>query len=260
MTNYAKTADILGETLTLNFTDQGEGRNFLLFHGGAGLASVAGFGALLAQSNRVVIPTHPGFNGTPRPEWFLSIADLATAYCALIDLLQLSNVTVVGNSVGGWIAAEMALRNSPRIVGAVLLNAVGIDTGSEAKSILNPLEIDPADRAKYAFFDQTFAIAPSTPEAMAMMRSNFETLDVYAGHPFMHHLAFRQRLAGMAKPVLVAWGEEDRIVDLEYGRRYAESIPNSTFKPIAEAGHFPQIEKPQIVLSLINEFLQGLPG
>lgn len=256
MAEAATTIDLFAGTLPLSFADQGEGRTFLLLHGGAGPASFATFAAALArEGNRVITPIHPGFNGKPRPEWLSTIAGLATAYLALVEHLDLSQVTVVGNSVGGWIAAEMALRNSPRVAAAVLINAVGIDTGSPDKKIVNPMDVEPAERAKLAFHDQKFTVAPSTPEAMVVMRSNLETLSVYAGQPFMHDPAFRDRLGKMTSPVLVAWGIEDGIIDLEYGRRYADSIPGSVFKPIADAGHFPQIEKPDAVLGAINDFL-----
>jgi len=75
----------------------------------------------------VIVPTHPGFGGTVRPDALASIGGLAALYGALLDELELTDVTVVGNSIGGWIAAEMALRDiHGRIASMVLLNAVGI--------------------------------------------------------------------------------------------------------------------------------------
>lgn len=257
MAELSRTVSLLAGTLPLGFTDQGNGRALLFLHGGGGPASIMGFAASLVKEQcRVVLPTHPGFNGAFRPEWFSSVSDLATAYLALIEHLDLSDVTVVGHSFGGWIAAEMALRNSPRIVAAVLMNAVGIDTGSADKVIVNPMDLEPAERVRLAYHNPEFAVAPSTPEAMAMMRSNYETLKAYADRPFMYDPAFRLRLAKMSRPVLFAWGEADGILDLSYGRQYADSIPGSIFKPIAEAGHNPHIEKPDVVLGLINEFLR----
>src|SRR5438046_6450995 len=81
---------------------------FLLLHGGAGPASVAGFADLLAARKhaRVIMPTHPGFDATTRPETVQTIRDLAMLYAALLDELDIWDVTVIGNSIGGWIAAE----------------------------------------------------------------------------------------------------------------------------------------------------------
>jgi len=113
----------------LTVEERGDGRPFFVLHGGAGPQSVAAFAQLLAKKghNRVFTPIHPGFGGTPRPDGLNSVAGLAALYVGLLDDLELEDVTVIGNSVGGWITAEMALRDSPRISGIVLLDAVGIE-------------------------------------------------------------------------------------------------------------------------------------
>src|SRR5437870_4415650 len=101
----------------LTFTERGGGRPFVILHGGAGPLSVSGFADLLAETEkvRVIAPTYPGFGGTPRLGALDSIRGLAALYVALLDDLELTDVTVIGNSIGGWIAAEMALRGSPRV-------------------------------------------------------------------------------------------------------------------------------------------------
>ena len=98
----------------VTISDQGQGRPFLLLHGGAGAGSMSGLAQALSKSGRAIVPTHPGFDGEPRPQGFASINDLALAYLALIERLDLTDVVLVGSSAGGWIAAEMALRHSPR--------------------------------------------------------------------------------------------------------------------------------------------------
>lgn len=241
---------LLNDTVTVAVADQGQGRAFLLLHGGAGPASVAGLAAALSAAARVVTPTHPGFNGEPRPEGFRSVADLARAYLDLLDRLALEQVIVVGNSVGGWIAAEMALLAPRRLAGIVLLNAVGIDG-----AIVDPLGLPPAERAAKAFHDpRRYALAPSTPEAAAIMAANHAALRVYAGQPFMHDPTLRARLARLAAPALVAWGASDGIVDVAYGRRLSDSMPGARFALIEEAGHFPHIEQLPRVLGLIEDF------
>lgn len=250
---------LFAETLSFAYTDQGQGRAFLILHGGAGPASVAGLAGALAKSARAIVPTHPGFNGEPRPDQFTRVGDLVLAYLALIERLDLADVVVVGNSVGGWIAAELALRQSPRLAGLVLLNAVGIDTESLGRAIVDPMKLEPAERSALSFHDpQRFAIAPSGPAAAAAMASNQQTLRVYAGEPFMHDPTLRARLAQITIPALVAWGESDRIVDPEYGRLYASSIPGARFELIREAAHFPQIERLDQVVQLIGDFAAGL--
>ena len=246
---------LLAETLPLAFTDTGSGPALLLLHGGAGPSSMAGLADILAGTHRIVTPIHPGFDEEPRPGWFRTIGDLAIAYLALIERLALDDVVLVGNSAGGWIAAEMALRQSPRIAGIVLVNAVGIDTGSPDRVIVNPMKVSPTERAALAFHDPArFSAVPPTPAALQRLMHNQQALQVYAGVPFMHDPALRDRLGSLDVPALVAWGESDRIVDLAYGQRFADSIPTARFAPIAEAGHFPQIEKLDVVSALIRSF------
>ena len=255
------TVDLFAGTLRLSLADAGAGRSFLLLHGGAGPASMYGLAKSLSAKARTIVPTHPGFNGTPRPERFGRIDDLVLAYLSLIERLDLRDVVLVGNSVGGWIAAEMALRLSPRLAGAVLINSVGIDAGKPELSIVDPTAVPPAERAALAFHDpQTFALAPSTPEAAAAMLDNHKALSVYAGEPFMHEPTLLKRLAKMPIPTLVIWGESDRIVSPEYGRVLASSIPGAHYAPVAAAGHFPQIEQLAEVEHLISAFAERCAG
>jgi len=254
---------LLADTAPVAFADLGAGRPFLLLHGGAGPASMVGLAAALSKAHRVIAPIHPGFDGEPRPEWFRTIGDLATAYLAMIERLALSDVVIVGNSAGGWIAAEMALRRSPLIGGIVLVNAVGIDADPQGKPIVNPMAVPPVERAALAFHDPARFAVPLTPEAMEKLARNQQALLVYAGEPFMHDPELRGRLTDLNVPALVAWGTSDGIVDLAYGHRFAASIPNARFEPIAEAGHFPQIEKldevRRLVVAFAVEHLSGKP-
>lgn len=239
-------------TLPVSYHDEGAGRSYLVLHGGAGPLSVRGLASALSATHRVITPTHPGFAGQARPDWFCRPADLVLAYLALLERLDLRDVVVIGNSFGGWLAVEMALRCSERITGVALLNAAGIDTGSPDKHIVDPMKLSPAEVASKAFHDPgRYALTPTTPEAAAAMAANQKTLRVYAGEPFMHDPGLYERLAGMPVPSQVIWGISDRIVDVEYGRRFAEKMPQSSFVVVPDAGHFPHIEQLEQVAGLI---------
>lgn len=254
MTHPIKHVQLFAETLSLAVSDQGQGQPYLILHGGGGPMTVAGFAGALSQSARVIAPTHPGFAGQTRPSWFDSVSDLANAYLALLEKLDLHNVIVIGNSVGGWIAAEMALRKSPRVAGIMLLNACGIDAGPSNKGIADLSTVTPQDRAKLAFHDPVrYGIAPATPEAAAAMAANQQTLRVYAGAQMLDP-SLRSRLAEVSIPSMVVWGESDGIVDLDYGRAFADSMPGSQFESVAEAGHFPHIEQQAKVVELTERF------
>src|SRR4051794_11980504 len=114
--------------IELTVTETGGGRPFLLLHGGAGPFSVLPFAGLLADRHaaRVLVPTAPGFDGTTRPDDLTDVRGLAALYVALLETLGLTDVIVVGNSIGGWVAAEIALLDSPRVAGVVIMNGTGV--------------------------------------------------------------------------------------------------------------------------------------
>ncbi len=244
--------------VAISLTDRGAGRPYLFLHGGAGPGSMAGLAAAMAGSARVVLPTHPGFQGQPRPEAFKTIPELASAYLALLDSMNLNGVILVGNSMGGWVASEMATRHSPRVAGLILLNALGVESGPHGK-VADLSKSTPAEITAMAFYDPAkYAVAPATPEALAMVIENQKTLRVYGGAFFTYDPTLRARLAEVAIPTLVAWGSSDKIADVAYGLEYAESIPGSEFVRLPYAGHFPQIERTATVAGLIPSFLAGL--
>ncbi|MFI9272199.1 alpha/beta fold hydrolase [Kitasatospora sp. NPDC052896] len=239
------------------FGENTDGTGGLMLHGGAGPRSMAGFAAAMSQHAYVVVPTHPGFEGTPRPESVDSIADLASAYLDLIDALGLTSVVVAGSSVGGWIAAEMGLRdNHGRITALMLLGSTGIKPEPPLE-IVNPADLGPAKTGELAFFKPELRpdFAALGDEQKAAMAANQRTLAVYAGDPFCHDPKLRGRLHRVTVPVLVLAGEQDGIVPLEYGRALADSFPRATFRAIPEAGHFPHIEQPGTVLEAIGDFV-----
>src|SRR5947209_6343259 len=112
--------------LTVRIDERGSGPPMLVLHGGGGPQTVAGLASALSRHALVLTPTHPGFAGEPRPEWFDSIDDLALTYLELLERLELRDVMVIGSSLGGWIASEMAVRDSTRLSSIVLVDAIGI--------------------------------------------------------------------------------------------------------------------------------------
>ncbi len=259
------TATAVSSTTTLTIPDigpveltveeRGDGQPFLVLHGGAGPQSVAAFTQQLAETdrNRVLTPVHPGFGGTSRPDELNSVAGLAALYGALVDDLRLEDVTVIGNSVGGWIAAEMALLGSPRITGIVLLDAVGIEVESHPVADVSGLSV-PEIQA-LSFHDPTpFLVDPATiPDVQkAIMGANGAALAVYAGSPAMADPTLLGRLGGISIPTLVLWGDSDRIVEAAYGQAYAAAIHEARFEVLPASGHMPQMETPDLVVQMIR--------
>src|SRR5579871_6539455 len=140
--------------------DRDRTRPFLLLHGGGGAMTMAGFADLLAERthSRVLLPTHPGFGGTPKAAALTGVTELAQAYVALLDELEFTDVTVIGNSFGGWLAAEIALQASPRVSGAVIIDGVGIEVEGHPMTDIGGLSL--AEIRAHSFHDPSKAPAP----------------------------------------------------------------------------------------------------
>jgi pimeloyl-ACP methyl ester carboxylesterase len=249
-------SDAGSDPVELTFEDTGQGAPYMLLHGGAGPRSVRGFGDQLVTSGqgRAIVPTHPGFEGTPRPESLTTVAGLASTYGRLLDQLDLSQVTVLGNSIGGWIAAEIALNHSSRVSGLVIVDGIGIDVPEHPPADVSGLSLPEITQLSY-HDPGPFLINPSDlpAEVQAVMAVNRATLAVYAG-PRMVDTGLRARLAAVRVPTLVVWGDSDGIAGPEYGRAFAEAIPGAHFELLTDTGHLPQMESPDKLMSVLQDF------
>lgn len=214
--------------------DRGAGPVVLLLHGGAGPDSLAELADRLAVDHRVLLPTHPGWGESVRPDWFTGVGRLAELYLELMDDSDLHDVTVLGSSVGGWVAAELTIRDRARRVGRlVLMDAIGLPGLPPA-----PPRPAPVDGA-----------APRQGGPSSAVRA---TLQAYGGDA-LQDPALPIRLARIRVPTLAVWGEDDPIAPPDYGRAFASVIPGARFVLIAGAGHVPSRERPDAVLEAISE-------
>jgi pimeloyl-ACP methyl ester carboxylesterase len=231
----------------------------LVLHGGGGPATVMGLAAHLAEHNRVLLPTHPGWNGIPLPQGLDSIEDLAMLYLRELRRRGLSDVLVVGSSVGGWIGAEMAWRDVGGLIGGlVIIDGTGVLIPEEPMPDF--FALTPRGIAEHSYFDpDKFFVDPATlpAERVATMRGNIATLKAIAGEPYMHHPKLLQRVGDVTIPVLAIWGDSDRIATPGYGRAYAAAFPNGRFELVERAGHLPQVERPETTFALVDEFVAG---
>lgn len=232
----------------------------LVLHGGGGPATVTGIAEHLSRTMRVLTPTHPGWNGTERPEWLTDVAALADFYLDMLAEAGYRDVLLVGSSVGGWIAADMAARaKAGQIGGLVLIDSVGIDVA--AHPMRDFFALDARGVAEYSYHDpERFYVDPAslTDEQRALRVGNMATLRALAGDPYMHDPTLSDRLADIAVPTLVLWGESDRIATTGYGRAFADRIPGARFELILRAGHLPQLERPEATLGAIDAFVSEL--
>jgi pimeloyl-ACP methyl ester carboxylesterase len=242
--------------LAIPLTEAGTGRPVLLLHGGGGPATVQNIAAHLSGTMRVITPTHPGWDGTGRPGWLTSVGDLAQAYLDLLNAEALSDVVVIGSSVGGWIATEMALRDAGHLItGLVLIDSAGVLI--EDQPIRDFFALDARGVAEYSYHDpDRFYVDPATipAEQLAQRAANLATLRVLAGD--MYDPELLGHIGQIKIPVLVVWGDSDRIFTPEYGRAFAQAFPQAQFTLIAEAGHLPHLEQPAATFAAVDSYLE----
>lgn len=227
------------DDLTISIDERGSGRLVLILHGAAGPRSVSGLAGGLAEQAHVLVPTHPGFESTPRPEWFNSVDDLAFTYLDLLERLDLRDVVVIGLSFGGWIATALAVLNTMRLSGLILIDGVGIQVDEHPINTPRPP-------------------ASTQPPAADRPPAGFQALQAYIGPNGFRDPKLRRRLGRVKIPALCVWGENDTIVTPDYGRAYAQSFPNARFALIPDAGHLPQIEQPERLFAVVKEFMNSI--
>uniref|UniRef100_A0AAU2VQ78 Alpha/beta hydrolase n=1 Tax=Streptomyces sp. NBC_00008 TaxID=2903610 RepID=A0AAU2VQ78_9ACTN len=244
--------------LSLTLSEAGTGRPVLILHGGGGPTTVGGLAERLSRSAHTITPVHPGWDGTHRPEWLTGVDDLAIAYLHHLYGRHLRDVLVVGSSLGGWAAAEMAVRDNAGIItGLVLIGAVGVRI--ETETITDFFTLDARGVAEHSWHDpdRYYRDPVDVPaDQLALRQGNMATMRALAGNPYMHDPKLLRRLGRVRVPALLLWGESDRIVTPAYGAAYAEAFGNGRLEVIPEAGHLPQIEQPEATWALIDAHLR----
>ncbi|MFT7473664.1 MAG: pimeloyl-ACP methyl ester carboxylesterase [Verrucomicrobiales bacterium] len=267
MTSLDKTAEIvIADEVRLQVLDVGDGPPLLYLHPGYPSGPIDADSELMAglRGFRVIAPTHPGFGDAPTPRWMTSVDDLAYLYLDLLDQLALQNVILVGESLGGWIGAEMAIKSTERLSSLVLINPVGIKVSDrETRDLVDIFAVPESELLARAFADPDIAHTPNSAvndEALVGRARSREATARYAWSPYLHDPKLFRRLRRIDVPSVVLWGADDRIARVSYGRAFAEAIPKSTFHVVDDAGHFPDRERPADVSRLITDFAADRVG
>lgn len=247
--------------IELELFERGRGAPILFLHGAGGVRPDDPFVGLLAQKYRVIAPSHPGFGRSALPDWLDSVDDIAHVHLELLDRLGLAQVDLIGTSIGGWIAAEMATKVPARFPHLVLIGPVGVKTGPVDKLDVPDIFAIAQDKLQRLLYHDPQKFLPDIKalpdEQIAIMARNRETLALLAWEPYMHNPKLKHRLHRVSAPTLFLRGESDGLVSAEYLERYARLVPNAKIATIPHAGHAPQLEQAQATAAKVLELLEA---
>ena len=247
----------------LQLVKGGAGEPLLILHGEMGHPGWLRYHQALAQHNTLYIPSHPGFGKSERLDWVMNMRDLAGWYLDALDDLGLGQVSVVGFSFGGWLAAEMATMCPDKFKRLVLVGAAGIlpPTGEifdmflvMAQEYITANFLDPANVAE---FKQICPDEP-TPEQVEEWEVAREQACRLTWRPYMHYPGLPHLLRRLKRlPTLIVWGRQDPIVPLSAAQVYHQSIEGSRLAIVDECGHQPEIERPDEFVRVVRDFLSA---
>jgi pimeloyl-ACP methyl ester carboxylesterase len=236
-----------------HYRRSGKGTPLVFLHGASGAPVVLPFMEKLAERFDVVVPDHPGYGQSGEPEWLENIHDVAYFYLDFLAALELEKAVVVGSSMGGWMAMEMAVRNTSRIGALVLVSPAGVKAGGAepADIFLLPQE----EMVRGLFHDSKFAEArlaiPETPESVDLGLKNRHTTARLAWEPRLHDPHLPKWLHRIDVPVHIVWGREDRILPVGIGHELKRLMPKAGLHVFERCGHLPQVEKMEEFCELV---------
>jgi pimeloyl-ACP methyl ester carboxylesterase len=253
-----KTTTIKIAGIDLEVFEAGEGAPLLWLHGSQGFNPKQEFVPLFAARRRLIVPSHPGFGRSSLPDWLDSIDDIAHIYLELMDTLGLGKVDLVGCSIGGWTAAEMATKVPERVSRLVMAGPVGVKVGSADRlDIPDIFAMPQADVNRLVYHDPSKVpdISKMPDDELAIMFRNRETTALLVWEPWMHSTKLKHRLHRVKAPALFIRGASDGLVSADYLKAYAALLPNARTQTIPAAGHAPHLEQPDAFASAVFEFL-----
>jgi pimeloyl-ACP methyl ester carboxylesterase len=235
----------------------GAGDPLVFLHGASGLLWDPFLDAL-AERHRVIAPEHPRVGETQGLEHLHDLWDLVLYYGALLDELGLPTTELIGHSFGGMVAAEVAATSPERVTKLVLLCPIGFWHDEHPVPDIARLTPDQLPGLVLADPEGPLAAAlagpdPNDPEAMFHAAMAMSAINQFIWP--LPDKGLSKRLYRVKADTLVIWGMNDRLVDPAYGDDFVNGIARARLELVPAAGHLPQLEQPQLVLSSITSFL-----
>ena len=238
----------------------GSGEPLVVLHGAGGHQGWPRYARALADRYTVYIPSHPGYGQSERPDWLESMNDLACFYTWFMEQHGLDGARAIGFSLGGWLAAEIAVACRHAFSKLMLVDPIGIkpkDGEIADVFIISPAQVlelmfhDPKQAPEY---DEIYPQEP-TPEQQETAERNREMTVRLTWKPCAHDPRLPYLLARVNIPTRIVWGRQDQLVPLECGQLYQKAIPGSELVVVDNCGHEPQIEKPDEFIKLALDFM-----
>jgi pimeloyl-ACP methyl ester carboxylesterase len=257
MAFVTQTIEINGCKLSLR--RGGSGVPLMYLHGTDGLAEWPVMLDTLAEKFDVIAPDHPGFGASEVPPWIDDVSDVAYLYLDAIEKLGLSRLHVVGQSLGGWIALEMAVRSTARLRSLTLISSAGIHVKGVPKADI--FMIDPEEQARLAYADAQAGEAAAARAAADKYQDQAVLNRIasarFGWQPRFFNPRLERWLHRVNVPTHVIWGDQDRIIPPAYGAAFHRLIPGSKLTTIPDAGHLPHVERADAVANAMHSFLQN---
>ena len=236
----------------------GRGPQLIFLHGAGGRPAWLPFFDRLAERYEVLVPEHPGFGASDDPAWIRHVPDLAMYYLDLLDATYKAPVHVIGHSLGGWTAAEAAVRNCSRIASLTLLAPAGVRVKGHPPGdnfIWSPEE---AVRNRFhdpAFVDAALKAPPPTDEQLDEQMQTSLSAVKFGWDPRWFNPDLEKWLHRIAVPTHVVWGREDKLLPSVYAARWGERVKGAQVTMVDACGHSPHIEKVDRVTDAVLTFL-----
>ena len=241
----------------------GQGEPLVFLHGGGGFTGWAPFLDDLAEDYKVYAPRHPGFGESTGLEHLDDVVDMALFYLDLFDALGLSSLNLVGSSLGGMFAAEIAALGGSYVKKLVLQAPAGLWLDDAIPPDI--FTMSPDEIARAAYFDpeaaQARLLAPNPDDKEVTAKATFERQKAdIATAKFVWPIwdkGLKKRIHRIKAPTLLVWGESDGLVPPVYGEEFKRLIPGSQLVIISKAGHIPSFEQQTEYVRIVREFLSS---
>lgn len=237
----------------------GSGPVVLFLHGAGGIHGWEPWMTELARSYDLIVPDHPGWGDSPLPEWFENVHDIANTYLDFADALQLTGVHLVGNSLGGWISCEIAIKYVKHFASLTLAAPAGIaepDIGSVS------VALSQQDATRRLYFDKSIAdriIAQPVDDARtAIQRRNRRSADFFSGRPRRFDPPLLHWMHRITLPTLVLWGADDEVLPHAQLAEFIRRIPGAKAQTFCGTGHLPHVERTREFAEAFESFTGAL--